>query len=130
MGELHIHNTELYYHSYKDGGQGQLDIWKLNMLDGKWQNPENVTSVNSSIDEGWPYITPDGNELWFNRIYEGTPAIFRSIKQNEEWHEPELIISQFAGEPTLDKDGNIFFVHHYYEDGVMIEADIYVSWRK
>ena len=77
-----------------------------------------------------PYITPDGNELWFNRRYLGSPAVYRSIKVDDEWQEPELIISQFAGEPTLDNEGNIYFVHHFYEDGKMIEADIYVAYRK
>jgi len=41
-----------------------------------------------------------------------------------------LILSQFAGEPSLDREGNIYFVHHYFEDGKMIEADIYVAYRK
>ncbi len=130
VGELHVHGDELYYHSYRSGGEGLLDIWKLTLIDNEWQNPENVEGVNSSDDEGWPYITSDGNELWFNHMYEGTPGIFRAVKQSGEWQEPELIISQFAGEPTLDKAGNIFFVHHFYENGVMIEADIYVAYKK
>jgi hypothetical protein len=41
-----------------------------------------------------------------------------------------LIISQFAGEPTLDAEGNLYFVHHFYLDGKQIEADIYVAYRK
>ncbi len=47
-----------------------------------------------------------------------------------EPQEPELIVSQFAGEPTLDDAGNLYFVHHYFEHGQMIEADIYVAYRK
>jgi len=46
------------------------------------------------------------------------------------WSEPELIISWFAGEPSLDNVGNIYFVHHFYKDGNMIEADIYVAKKK
>jgi len=41
-----------------------------------------------------------------------------------------MIISQFAGEPTLDKEGNIYFTHHFFKDGVMLEADIYVAMKK
>ena len=59
-----------------------------------------------------------------------TPAIFRSKKVNGAWGEPELIVSQFAGEPTLDDAGNLYFVHHYFEYGEMIGADIYVVYRK
>ena len=130
VGELHIHGDELYYHSPKEGGKGGTDIWMLTQVDGEWVNPVNVAVINSEENEGMPYITPDGNELWFNRRYLGSPALYRSKKVSNLWQEPELIISQFAGEPTLDKDGNVYFVHHYYEDGVMIEADIYVAFRK
>jgi hypothetical protein len=48
----------------------------------------------------------------------------------EGWSEPELIISQFAGEPSLDSEGNIYFTHHYFKDGKMIEADIFVARRR
>jgi hypothetical protein len=130
VGELHIHNDELYYHSYRAGGKGQLDIWKLTKISGEWKNPVNVEAVNTAESDGFPYITPDGNELWFNRTYQGSPAIYRSVKADGGWQTPELIISQFAGEPTLDKNGNIYFVHHFYVDGEMVEADIYVAYKK
>lgn len=130
VGELHVHENELYYHSTKAGGMGGTDIWMLTNIDGEWVNPVNVEVVNSAENEGMPYVTPDGNELWFNRWYMGSPAVFRSKKIDGQWQEPELIISQFAGEPTLDKDGNVYFVHHFYENGQMLEADIYVAYRK
>jgi hypothetical protein len=41
-----------------------------------------------------------------------------------------LIISQFAGESSVDNEGNIYFTHHFYKDGVMLEADYYVAYRK
>ena len=130
VGELHIHENELYYHSYNDNGSGGTDIWVLSRMDGEWINPVNIESINSESNEGMPYITHDGKELWFNRLYFGTPAVFRSQRVNGQWQEPELIISQFAGEPTLDAEGNIYFVHHFYKDDEMIEADIYVAYRK
>jgi len=130
VGELHIYHDELYYHSAYAGGKGGNDIWMMKKVNGEWSNPSNVEAVNSEYDEGMPYITPDGTEMWFNRQYKGTPAVFRSKRVNGKWTEPELIISQFAGEPTLDKYGNLYFVHHYYQDGKMIEADIYVAYKK
>ena len=130
VGELHIHGDELYYHSSKSSGSGKLDIWNLSKIDGQWQNPENVTSVNSADDEGWPYISPDGNELWITRTYQGAASLFRSKKVDNQWQEPELIVSQFAGEATLDKKGNLYFVHHFFANGNMIEADIYMARKK
>jgi len=130
VGELHIHGNELYYHSSRDDGLGDSDIWMLQRIEGTWADPMNVAVVNTPEFEGFPFISPDGNELWFNRWYEGSPAIYRSMSVDNEWQEPQLILSSFAGAPTLDKDGNVYFVHHFYEDGVMIEVDIYFAFRK
>lgn len=132
VGELHISvdGTELYYHSARPGGKGGNDIWVTKKTDGKWQTPENVAAVNTEEEEGMPFLSQDGNELWFNRRYMGSPAVFRSKKVDGSWTEPELIVSWFAGEPSLDNEGNLYFVHHFYKDAVMLEADIYVAKKK
>ena len=131
VGELHItsDSEELYFHALRPNGT-DMDIWVTRLMNDTWSDPENVEAVNSEAPEGMPYLTEDGMELWFNRQYLGSPATYRSKKVKGQWTEPELIISQFAGEPNLDRDGNIYFVHHFYEDGKMIEADIYVAYRK
>jgi len=132
VGELHISvdNSKLFYHSLRLGGQGGLDIWVSERLGNIWSDPVNIESINTSADEGWPFITNNGQELWFSRTYQGSPAIFRSRFVSNKWQTPELIISQFAGEPSLDNEGNIYFVHHYYKEGIMLEADIYVAIKK
>ena len=50
----------------------------LNNIEGEWKYLINIGVLNSEENEGMPYITADGNELWFNRQYMGTPAIYRS----------------------------------------------------
>jgi hypothetical protein len=133
VGEMHItaDGVELYFHSTRAGGKGQLDIWVTRKLNGEWQEPENVAAVNTQENEGWPFISQNGNELWFTRTYMGSPAIYRSEKVNGAWSEPELILSQFAAEPTLDNEGNLYFAHHFFNNNSkMIEADIYVAYRK
>jgi hypothetical protein len=132
VGELHITSDgqTMYFHSSRDGGKGEYDIWKMDLVDGIWQKPKNVEIVNSETTDGWPFVNQDGNELWFTRTYRGSPAIYRSKKVNGEWIEPELILSQFAGESSLDEEGNIYFTHHYYNSEGMIEADIYIARKK
>jgi hypothetical protein len=130
IGEVHLHDDDLYFHSDRAGGKGNYDIWVTTRTDSSWSDPVAVDSVNTTEMDGFPYITPDGNELWFTRTYLGTPAIYRSKKINDSWSSPELIVSQFAGEPTLDEEGNLYFTHHYFDNGVMIEADIYVAVKK
>jgi len=130
IGEVHLHGDDLYFHSDRTGGLGGYDIWVTSRNGEEWSDPLHLANVNSSETDGWPYISSDGTELWFTRWYMGTPGIFRSRRNGDTWEEPELIVSQFAGEPTLDDEGNLYFVHHYYSNNVMIEADIYVAYKK
>jgi hypothetical protein len=132
IGEFHLtaDGDEMYFHSPRPGGKGGYDIWVTRKISGEWQKPENVEAVNTPELDGWPCVSPGGKELWFTRTYLGTPAIFVSRQMDGQWGPPEMVISQFAGEPTVDAAGNIYFVHHFYRDGQMIEADIYVAYRK
>lgn len=131
VGELHItaDGQEMYFHSARTGGLGQFDIWVCRWENSAWSAPQNVTAVNSPQSDGWPFISPNGDELWITRTYQGSPALFRSLKVSGQWQEPELIISQFAGEAAVDSVGNVYFTHHFYQDGVALEADIYVAYK-
>lgn len=130
VGELHLHGPDLYYGSSRDGGMGGDDIWRSTLVGGAWTAPENITGANSTSDDTRPFVTGDGRELWITRWHEGSPAIFRSRLVDGGWAAAELIVSQFAGEPTLDGEGNLYFVHHFLRDGVIVEADIYVAPRR
>ncbi len=129
VGELHVVGAHLYFHSGRSGGKGEYDIWMTAREGDSWGEPMNIEAVNSAENDGWPYVTPDEKELWFTRQHSGSPSIWRSKKVNGTWGEPEMILSRFAAEPTLDEEGNIYFAHHYFRDDRMIEADIYVCHR-
>jgi hypothetical protein len=128
VGELHITNdgNEMYFGSDRPGGKGKMDIWVSKKFKEEWQEPRNILIINTKDDEGWPALNPKGDELWFYRNY----GIWKSRKVNGEWQEAEQILSSLAGEPTVDNEGNLYFVHHFYKDDKMIEADIYVAYRK
>ncbi len=128
VGELHISNDgqELYFHSSRPGGKGGLDIWMSTLVDGVWGEPVNLENINSEFDEGWPALNPQGDQLWISKNY----SLWRSDKVDGEWGVPEEIVSTLAGEATVDEAGNVYFTHHYYENDQMIEADIYVAYRK
>lgn len=128
VGELHFTSdgNEVYFHSDRTGGKGGLDIWTSKKVDGQWQEPKNLDTINTERDEGWPALSPDENELWISKDY----GIWRSKKVDDQWEKPKLIFSPLAGEATIDAEGNIYFVHHYYKNDIMLEADIYVSKKK
>ncbi|MBI4731062.1 MAG: PD40 domain-containing protein [Chloroflexi bacterium] len=139
VGELHItaDGQELYFHSARPGGYGDLDIWVSQMTPDGWGEPTNLGPlVNTAAGEGWPYISPDMQELWYlGQSTKGRPgpAIFQSLRQPDgSWGAAEEIISTFAGEPTLSSDGKtLYFVHHYFSEDLstMLEADIYMTTR-
>jgi len=137
IGEMHItaDGRTLYFAKRDPDSTMGMDLWKCEKNDDGWSEPVNLgTGVNTTKDENQPFVSEDGRELWFTRMptdsFQG-PSVVRCIKQaNGEWGPPQEIISQFAGEPTLDRSGNIHFVHHYFYPGRMIEADIYVARRR
>lgn len=137
VGELHITSDykTMYFGSNRTGGFGGRDLWKSERVDGGWNQPVNLgPTVNSERDEDMPFVTQAGEELWFtgrSTLGFTGPAVFRCIRCNDGWGEPEEVFSNFAGEPTLDAQGNVYFVHHFYSEyGEMIEADIYVAYRR
>ncbi len=139
VGELHISSDgqELYFHSPRGGGLGGLDIWVSHMTSNGWGEPVNLgEGINTTGNEGWPYLSQDGKELWYlgvSRTGLPGPAIFMSLRQpDDSWGQGQEIISSFAGEPSLSSDGQtLYFVHHYYSQDLqtMLEADIYISQK-
>ena len=130
VGELHIttDGNKLFFHSSRSGGFGGYDIWKSEKVGDGWGEPVNLAVVNSLQSDGWPFITPDGNELWFTRG-NGAPELWRSLRVDGSWSTPERMFAPFAGEASLDMAGNVYFTHHFYKDNIMLEADIYVAER-
>lgn len=116
----------LYFHSGRDGGKGGYDIWVSEWVDGGWGEPVNLEAVNSAGYDGWPSLSPDGSELWFSRDY----GVWRSKLVDGEWGAPERMFFPLAGESTMDSAGNVYFTHHFYDGDVMLEADIYVAYKK
>jgi hypothetical protein len=141
VGELHITAgyRELYFGSERPGGLGGLDLWAAEASAGGWGPPRNLgPQVNTAGDESRPFVTADGNELWFtaqpSHLGHPGPATIRCLRQSDgTWNDCREIVGCFAGEPNLSNDGRtLFFVHHFYSaDGArMIEADIYTSQRQ
>ena len=127
VGELHISSDgqQLYFASDRTDGVGSRDIWMSSWEGNQWGEPINVAAVNTVYADGWPALNPDGDELWVSR----NNGLWRSKLENGSWTEAELMISPLAGEASIDKDGNVYFTHHFYKDDVMLEADIYVAYK-
>jgi len=58
----------IYFSSNRPGGMGGKDIWGVKQLpNGKWAKPSNIGGViNSPYDEEAPFISPNGQTLYFS----------------------------------------------------------------
>lgn len=140
IGEFHIapDGATMYFHTGNVGFGESMDLWTTTKTSSGWSEPVEVPGVNTAATEGYPFITADGNELWYTGTsklgYPG-PALFRCTRSGDSWSAATEVVSQFAGECTMDSEKNMYFVHHYFtQDPVthnmtMIEADIYVAYH-
>lgn len=86
----------IYYTSYGKSTSWGTDIFRIQLLEnGKWSKPENLGDViNSSLDEEYPFIMPDGLTLYFaskGHYGMGGYDIYKSIynPESKQWSTPE-----------------------------------------
>ncbi|MGE0772775.1 MAG: OmpA family protein [Cyclobacteriaceae bacterium] len=84
----------LYFASDRMGGQGGMDIWKIERkADGNWGAPVNLgPDVNSRDNEDAPFIHPDQRTLFFTSDGHSTMGgrdIFKTKLANGKWTSPE-----------------------------------------
>jgi outer membrane protein OmpA-like peptidoglycan-associated protein/tetratricopeptide (TPR) repeat protein len=106
----------LYFTSDRPGGLGGLDIWvSERSAGGDWEQPLNLgKKVNSFYNEETPFITPNGQRLYFSSQGHATMGgydIFFADRQGDAtWSNPKNI-----GYPVSTSDDDLFFVPHRNE---------------
>ncbi|MEF8983241.1 MAG: OmpA family protein, partial [Bacteroidales bacterium] len=84
--------STLYFVSNMPGGQGKVDIWKVNRKDDEWGAPVNLgDNINTPGNEMFPFIHPDGT-LYFSSDYHpgmGGLDIFKATPQDNGEYEIE-----------------------------------------
>ncbi len=100
----------LFFASNRAGGYGDLDIYvSYRSSGGDWGPAQNLGSnINSSFNENTPFITNDGNTLFFSSYWHNTIGgydIFFSQKQSDgTWSKPINL-----GYPINTTDDNMFY---------------------
>ncbi len=100
----------LYFVSDRKGGYGGKDLWMSRKNgDGTWADPENLgPRINSSLDEDAPYITHDGNQLYFSSQGHNSMGGFDVFKcgldKDGSWLAPENL-----GAPINNGGDDIFY---------------------
>jgi Tol biopolymer transport system component len=106
----------LYFCSMREGGYGQMDIYRSTLRDEEYAEPENLGEViNTSGYESWPFIAPDESYLIFESDARDLMISFR--KKDASWSAPKNLSKRMNftdGQdrfPLLSNDGRyLFFV--------------------
>lgn len=84
----------LYFVSNRKGGYGGYDIWKSNLTDKGWGEPENMgPEINTAYDEQSPFIHPDDSTFYF--CSNGWPGMggkdlfISRLGKDGKWAKPE-----------------------------------------
>lgn len=108
-GSITADGQKLFFSSSRPGSNGGLDIWMSKKLpNGQWGKPVNLGDViNTKWDEDFPYISKDGNTLYFasqGHFNMGGYDIFKSEwnEDAQQWSKPENI-----GYPINTPDDNM-----------------------
>ncbi len=84
----------LYFTSNREGGLGGADLWmSIKNPDGSWSEATNLgPEINTPGDEEAPYISNDGNTLFFTSTGhpgQGEGDLFIARKISDTWAAPE-----------------------------------------
>lgn len=60
-------DTLAFFASYGNNKKGKLDIYRASKQpDGNWSTPVKLPFINTSYDENFPYLSPDGKTFYFS----------------------------------------------------------------
>jgi len=92
-------------------GQGQCDIYRSVLLNGRWSKPQNIgIPVNSRYSEKHPAISPDGRYLYFTSDRPGGKGSFDiwvSAWDGEKWGAP-VNLGDSVNTPAMEQSP---FIH-------------------
>ena len=101
----------MYFTSNRAGGFGGLDIYRSTRKSGgDWEPAENLGSViNTSYDEMAPFLTEDGEKLFFSSFGHANMGEF-DIYYSPVGVDGKLSVPQNIGWPLNTTDDDLFFV--------------------
>jgi hypothetical protein len=127
----------IYVAAILPGGYGDMDVYRLEYVDGTYSMPTNLgPAVNTEAEEYGPCAAPDGSYLLFTRFAqapERSVGLYVSFwHQDGTWSEAQdmgddIAACQGARFPTLSPDGKyLFFVAEggeaiYWLDAKVVE---------
>ena len=98
----------MYFSSNRDTRDGNLDLYVARKTaEGVWGEPTPITELNTDFDEDSPFLTADGQTLYFStrgRNSMGGYDIYKSEKVGDKWGTPENL-----GYPVNSPDDDTYY---------------------
>jgi WD40-like Beta Propeller Repeat len=114
-----VRDGTLYFSSRREGGLGDLDIYRARLIGGRYPEVENLGApVNTEHGDDLPYVAPDQSYIIFasNRPGGfGERDLYISFDRDGAWGEavnlgPEINSAYFDIYPTISPDGRYLFL--------------------
>lgn len=143
-GNPHVDSTgnKIFFDSDRSSGEGERDIW-FSQKDGSgnWQTPQPLAVLNTPFKDWQPFITNDGNTLYFasdtlDGVSRAKASIFKSEWNGSSWGDRQLVAriddsSQEIigiGEPSVSANGDkLYFLYVYEREDGFYESNIAVA---
>jgi len=120
------------------GTEGE-DFYESQLIDSNWQQAHALESpLNSDLDEGGCWLSPDGQMIWFTGCYRdgglGSCDLYYSIRkdgrwQNAVWAGSVINSTGWDAQPTLSSDGLTLYFASTRQGGLG-GSDLWVSYGK
>lgn len=126
----------IYFASDRPGGFGGSDIWMSTLTPDGWSVPVNLgETINTPLDEEFPFIHPDGQTLYFTSMGHagmGNRDIFITRREGDSWSEPVNLgypINRSGNEYNfiVNRDGKLAFFASDSQEETYGGMDIYTA---
>ena len=127
-------NGTIYFSSKRDGGLGDLDIYRARLVNGAYPAAENLgPPINTEAGDDLPYIAPDESYLIFASDRPGglgNRDLYVSFSAGGTWTDPQSLGRPINSEewdiyPSVSPDGKYFFFTRRTAWHATEDSDIY-----
>ena len=80
---IRFDGREIIFLSDRDGGAGGYDLYAATRetVEAPWSEPVRLTTLNTAGNEMHPYLSPDGETLFFTRSVSGILSIYMTTRE-------------------------------------------------
>jgi len=108
--------NDVYWVS-RENQESMLKIWRMFKVNNRWTKPEIFNPLGDSINHFDPFVSANGEKIYFGADINGNTDIWFVEKQGKHWNKPQKLkstINTLDGQcqASLTTDGTIYYLDH------------------